>query len=344
MNSLPPTTLSGLNRRRFLSRGAAATAAAFAFPYVGSVLGANERIQIGCIGVGGKGSSDTDDAARCGGTIVGLCDVDRTTLAQKGQKYPKAQQFQDFRKMFDQIGKSIDAVTISTPDHVHGIAAATAMRLGKHIYCQKPLTQTVHEARILRQLARDGKLATQMGNQGSAGSGLRRAVEVIQSGIIGKVTELHVWSNRPVWPQGLARPEGSDPVPESLDWDLWLGPAQHRPFKKGVYHGFAWRGWNDFGTGALGDMACHTVNMPFRALKLGYPTRVVAELTSQSFPETFAKTSRIRFEFPERDGLPPLKFWWYDGNPSDKDLAPLRPSADLTREIVTLKGDRKSVV
>ncbi|NBP25246.1 MAG: hypothetical protein EBU81_11990 [Proteobacteria bacterium] len=151
-------------------------------------------------------------------------------------------------------------------------------------------------------------------------------MEVIQSGLIGNVTELHVWSNRPVWPQGLARPEGSDPVPESLDWDLWLGPAQHHPFKKGVYHGFAWRGWNDFGTGALGDMACHTVNMPFRALKLGYPTRVVAELTSQSFPETFAKTSRIRFEFPERDGLPPLKFWWYDGNPSDKDLAPLRPS------------------
>ncbi len=342
MNSLPLTTLTGLNRRRFLSRSAAATAAAFAFPYVGSVLGANERIQIGCIGVGGKGSSDTDDAARCGGTIVGLCDVDRNTLAQKGQKYPKAQQFQDFRKMFDQIGKSIDAVTISTPDHVHGIAAATAMRLGKHIYCQKPLTQTVHEARILRQLARDGKLATQMGNQGSAGSGLRRAVEVIQSGIIGNVTELHVWSNRPVWPQGLARPEGSDPVPESLDWDLWLGPAQFRPYKKGVYHGFAWRGWNDFGTGALGDMACHTVNMPFRALKLGYPTRVVAELTSQSFPETFAKTSRLRFEFPERDGLPPLKFWWYDGNPTDKDLAPLRPSADLTREIVTLKGSLPS--
>jgi hypothetical protein len=336
MNSLPPTTPSGLNRRRFLRQSAAATAAAFAFPYVGSVLGANDRIQIGCIGVGGKGSSDTDDAARCGGTIVGLCDVDRNTLAQKGQKYPKAQQFQDFRKMFDQIGKSIDAVTISTPDHVHGIAAATAMRLGKHIYCQKPLTQTVHEARILRQLARDGKLATQMGNQGSAGDGLRRAVEVIQSGIIGKPLELHVWSNRPIWPQGIERPAGSDPVPAHLDWNLWLGPTAERPYKEGVYHDFKWRGWNDFGTGALGDMACHTVNMPVRALKLGYPTLVECEMASRICPETYPLTSRIRFEFPEREGLPPLKFWWYDGNP-DNTNKPMRPYPDIVRDVVNMR-------
>jgi len=331
-SSRPPT------RRQFLRRSATATGAVLAFPYVGDVLGANDRIQVACIGVGGKGSSDTDDAARCGGTIVGLCDVDSESLAKKAQKFPEARKFADFRKMLETLGPSVDAVTISTPDHVHGVAAAMAMKMGKHIYCQKPLTQTVFEARELRQLARDGKLATQMGNQGSAGAGLRRAVEVIQSGVIGPVRELHVWSNRPVWPQGLARPEGSDPVPANLDWDLWLGPAALRPYKKGVYHAFAWRGWNDFGTGALGDMACHTVNMPFRALKLGYPTRVVAEITSEMFPETFAKTSRLRFEFPEREGLPPLKFWWYDGNPGDQDLAPLRPSADLTREIVALQG------
>ena len=326
------------NRRQFLRRSAVATGAALTFPYVGRVLGANDRIQVACIGVGGKGSSDTDDAARCGGTIVGLCDVDSESLAKKAQKFPEARRYADFRRMLEELGSSVDAVTISTPDHVHGVAAAMAMKMGKHIYCQKPLTQTVFEARELRQLARDKKLATQMGNQGSAGSGLRRAVEVIQSGVIGPVRELHVWSNRPVWPQGLARPEGSDPVPETLDWDLWLGPAPFRPYKSGVYHAFAWRGWNDFGTGALGDMACHTVNMPFRALKLGYPTRVVAEITSEMFPETFPKTSRLRFEFPERDGLPPLKFWWYDGNPGDQDLGPLRPSADLTREIVALQG------
>jgi hypothetical protein len=177
-----------------------------------------------------------------------------------------------------------------------------------------------------------------MGNQGSAGDGLRRAVEVIQAGVLGPVRELHVWSNRPVWPQGLNRPEGSDPVPPTLDWDQWIGPAPMRPFKKDVYHTFNWRGWYDFGTGALGDMACHTVNMPFRALKMGYPTVVECEQTSQLFPETFPKTSRIRFEFPAREGMPPLKFWWYDGNPDDKEVKPLRPNAEIVKE-VTEMGD-----
>ena len=155
--------------------------------------------------------------------------------------------------------------------------------------------------------------------------------------MIGPVTELHVWSNRPVWPQGLNRPPGSDPVPSHLDWDLWLGPAPKRPYKKDVYHAFNWRGWHEFGTGALGDMACHTVNMPFRALKMGYPSVVECEETSQLYDETFPKTSRIRFEFPEREGMPPLKFWWYDGNPGDAQVKPLRPSPDKTREIVELR-------
>jgi hypothetical protein len=190
----------------------------------------------------------------------------------------------------------------------------------------------------VRQLAKEKNLATQMGNQGSAESGLRRAVEVIQAGVIGTPLECHVWSNRPIWPQGLDRPPGEDPVPESLDWDVWLGPARKvRPFKKGVYHTFNWRGWFDFGTGALGDMACHTVNMPFRALKLGYPNVVECELASRMYPETFPKTSRIRFEFPEREGLPPLKFWWYDGNPDDP--MPLRnPCARRQRSIKEILG------
>ena len=321
------------SRRHFLKSATAAAVSSLAFPYVGNVLGANDRIQIASIGVGGKGDSDSNDAAKNGGTLVAICDVDLNTLDKKGAAYPQARKFQDFRKLLDEMGKDIDAVTVSTPDHAHGSAAIRAMSMGKHCFCQKPLTQTVHEARIMRRLAVEKKLATQMGNQGSAENGLRRAVEVIQAGVIGKPTELHVWSNRPLWPQGVDRPQGSDPVPANLDWDLWLGPAAFRPYKKGAYHTFAWRGWMDFGTGALGDMACHTVNMPFRALKLGYPSVVECELTSRAFPETYAKTSRIRFEFPERDGLPPLKFWWYDGNPG-ADIRPLRPDPDQSKEIV----------
>jgi len=254
-----------MTRREFVRRTSIVSgAAAMSFPFVGRVLGANERINVACIGVGGKGDSDSSDAQACGGNIVAICDVDRTTLDRKGKQFPQAKRYQDFRKLLDEMGKEIDAVTVSTPDHTHGVAAIRAMKMGKHCFCQKPLVQTVHEARTLRQLAAEKKLATQMGNQGSAESGLRRAVEVVQAGVIGKPLELHVWSNRPVWPQGLERPAGSDPVPETLDWDAWLGPAQSRPFKRDVYHTFKWRGWFDFGTGALGDMACHTVNMPFR--------------------------------------------------------------------------------
>jgi hypothetical protein len=330
--------MNTLSRRQFLSRTTAAVGtAAIVFPYVGQVLGANEKINVACIGVGGKGDSDSNDAARCGGNIVAICDVDKTTLARKAQQFPGAKQYQDYRKLLDEMGKEIDAVTVSTPDHNHGVASIRAMRLGKHCFTQKPLVQTVNEARIMRQLAKEKNLATQMGNQGSAENGLRRAVEVIQAGVIGQPKELHVWSNRPIWPQGLERPAGEDPVPDTLDWNMWLGPAAQRPFKSKVYHTFNWRGWYDFGTGALGDMACHTVNMPFRALKLGFPNVVECELYSKRYAETFPKTSRIRFEFPEREGLPPLKFWWYDGSPGDA-LKPLRPDAEVCLEIIQLMG------
>jgi len=336
MERLPEMNV--LNRRQFLNRTTlAAGAAALAFPYVGQVLGANSRINIGCIGVGGKGDSDSNDAGRLGGNILAICDVDQTTLDRKGERFPNAKKYQDFRKLLDEVGNDLDAVTVSTPDHTHGVAAIRAMKMGKHCFCQKPLTQNVQEARMMRQLAQEKKLATQMGNQGSAEPGLRRSVEVIQAGVIGKPLELHVWSNRPVWAQAYDRPPGEDPVPPTLNWDAWLGPAAWRPFKRDIYHTFQWRGWFDFGTGALGDMACHTVNMPFRALKMGYPDVVECEINSRSFPETFPKTSRIRFEFPERDGLPPLKFWWYDGNPGDA-LSPLRPDAGRAKEIITTLG------
>ena len=325
-----------ISRRAFLQTTALAGAATIAFPALVRGQNLNNRIRIGVIGAGGKGSSDTDNAAACGGDIVALCDVDKNTLISRGAKYPQAKQYQDFRKMLEETGKDIDAVIVSTPDHVHAAASLMAMKMGKHCYCQKPLVHNVYEARQMREIAKKKKLATQMGNQGSAGDGLRRAVEIIQAGLIGKPTELHVWSNRPIWPQGIDRPAGEDPVPATLDWDLWLGPAALRPYKKGTYHTFAWRGWRDFGTGALGDMACHTVNMPFRALRLGYPNVVECEETSELHAETYPKTSRIRFEFPKRDGLPPLKFWWYDGSPGDKSVKLLRPHEDITKEILDM--------
>ena len=330
--------MSSLNRRHFLQQtGLGAGGLLFGAPAIVRGQNLNSRINVACIGVGGKGDSDVNDAANCGANIVALCDVDTRTLDKKGLQYPNAKKFTDFRKMLQEMDKSIDAVTLSTPDHLHGVAGSLALTMGKHLYCQKPLTQTVFEARELRRLAKDGKLATQMGNQGSAGEGLRRAVEVIQGGVIGNPLELHVWSNRPIWPQGLDRPIKVDPVPAELDWDLWLGPAAKRPYASGVYHPFNWRGWMDFGTGALGDMACHTVNMPFRALKLGYPTVVECEMASRFFSETYPKTTRIRFEFPAREGLPPLKFWWYDGAPVD-EFKPLRPYPNIVRDVVAMRG------
>src|ERR1043165_2348976 len=348
---MPKQTFYYGNRRNFIkSTSLLAGAAAISAPYFLRAQGSNARINIACIGVGGKGDSDSSSAFGLGGNIVAICDVDSNTLngkdkslkdrAGKENRTYDAKLYSDWRKMFDELGKSIDAVTVSTPDHMHGLAAITAMKMGKHVYCQKPLTQTVFEAREMRRLANEKKLATQMGNQGSAGDGLRRAVEVIHAGIIGGAKELHVWSNRLIWPQGIPRPEGEDPVPQDLNWDVWLGPAAYRPFKKGVYPGFNWRGWMDFGRGALGDMACHTVNMPFRGLKLGYPNAVELEVASRIYDnETFPLTSRIRFDFPEREGLPATKFWWYDGNPRDKQLTPLRPSADLVKEIVAQRGE-----
>jgi hypothetical protein len=331
------TATNRVSRRQFVRAGTLG-AAAMSFPFVGQVLGANDKINVACIGVKGKGDSDTDDTAHCGGNLVALCDVDERHLKDKAQKFPKAKLYHDFRKMLEEMGPSIDAVTVSIPDHCHGVASARAMEMGKHVFCQKPLTQTVFEARQLRDLAAAKKLATQMGNQGSASSALRRDVEIVQAGVIGQVSELHVWTNRPIWPQGLDRPAGQDPAPEYLNWDAWIGPAPMRPFKNGVYHDFVWRGWYDFGTGALGDMACHMVNMPFRGLKMGYPAVVQCEEASAMHSETFPKTSRIRFDFPEREGLAPLKFWWYDGNPDDRSTPPLRPPPELTKDLLDIYG------
>ena len=325
-------------RRKFLTQSSlTASGAVLGFPAIVRGQNLNSKIRVACIGVGGKGDSDTKNAAKEGGEIVALCDVDTNTLDRMAKNFPEAAKFQDFRVMFEKMENDIDAVTVSTPDHMHGVAGLHAMQLGKHAYIQKPLTQTVWEARMMRDLAREKKLATQMGNQGSSYDGLRRCVELIHAGVVGKPLELHVWTNRPIWPQGVARPEGEDPVPDNLDWDLWLGPAKERPYKKGVYHTFKWRGWKDFGTGALGDMACHTVNMPFRALKLGYPNRIECEFSSREYPETYPLSSRIRFDFPAREGWPDLKFFWYEGPPK-KEFWPIRPYPDLVKHVVASQG------
>jgi hypothetical protein len=326
---------SSLTRRRFLYYSALASAAVTAFPAIGKprprMPGSGEKLRIGAVGAGGKGSSDIQHCST--EDIVAICDADEHQAADARKKHPNAKYYQDWREMLEKEEKNIDAVTVSTPDHLHAIIASAAIKMGKHVYCQKPLTQTVYEARYLRKLAKEYKVVTQMGNQGSSEDGLRRAVEVIQGGVIGPVKQIHVWTNRPIWPQGITRPPGQDPVPESFKWNLWLGPAPERPFKRDVYHPFKWRGWFDFGTGALGDMACHTANMPFRAAKLGYPRLVELVDHSELNPDTYPKTSKIRFVFPEREGLPETEFFWYDGNPEDKSVNPLRPPEDLTRDI-----------
>ena len=332
---------TNFTRRQFIYTTAVAGAAALTGCATAQPrrISANEKLNIGVVGAGGKGSSDTDHCST--ENIVALCDVDTDTLASRKQRYPSANTYQDWRVMLEKE-KSLDAVIVATPDHMHAMVAAEAMRLGKHVYCQKPLVQTVSEARLLRKLAKDKGVVTQMGNQGSAEDGLRRAVEVIQAGLIGSVNEVHVWSNRPIWPQGMGRPPGSDPVPNNLNWDLWLGPAKLRPYKKDTYHTFKWRGWQDFGTGALGDMACHTANMPFRALKLGYPTEIDAS-SSGINDESYPLKSKIRFQFPAREGLAPVTFWWYDGgNPKPNDPyshdGNNKPPKGVTAEIEEMTG------
>ncbi|GIW98663.1 MAG: NADH-dependent dehydrogenase [Pirellulaceae bacterium] len=318
-------------RRQFLGTAAGLSAGV----WLGSSLQRSthasplQSLTAACIGVGGKGGSDTSHIAEQGVKIVGLCDVDGLRLQKKGVEFPDAEQFQDYREMLDKLGDKVDIVTISTPDHHHACAAMMAMKMKKHVYCQKPLTWSIKEARLLRETAEKMGVVTQMGNQGTSENGLREAVEVIRSGAIGQVREVHVWSNRPIWPQGGGRPEGSDPVPPELNWDAWIGPAPMRPYKKDVYHPFNWRGWIDFGTGALGDMACHTTNMPVMALKLWDPVAVTAVVNSGIVDnEQYPSYSVLKFEFPEREGLAATDFYWYDGGqlPPDEIIEQLPES------------------
>ena len=262
-------------------------------------VGPNETLNIACIGVGGKGRSDTEDASHYG-RIVAVCDIDQKRLDAEAAKYKEAKKYFDYRELLHELGPRIDAVTVSTPDHTHAPAAVMAMRMSKHVYCQKPLTHSVWEARLMRETAREKKVCTQMGNQGTANPGFRRGAEIVRAGDLGMIREVHVWTNRPFkyWKQSpdiVARPKDTPPVPSHVHWDLFLGSAPERPYNP-IYHPHDWRGWWDFGTGSLGDMACHTANLTFMALQLGLPTRVSAK-SGPINSETYPAWAIINYEF-----------------------------------------------
>ncbi len=356
-----------LSRRNFIGTVGSATAAFTIIPR--HVLGgtgytaASDLINIAGIGVGGRGASniraicDPDEtvqpqkityedvitapaqsntsprAARVPiklANIYALCDVDEERAGNTFKAYPKAKIYKDYRKMLDKE-KSIDAVVISTPDHTHAVVSIMAMKMGKHVYCEKPLTHTVFEARELARAAKEAKVATQMGNQGMAYDANRQLKEWLRDGAIGQVREVHAWSNRPIWPQGIERPKDTPRVPATLDWDLWLGPSPFRPYNP-VYVPFAWRGWFDFGSGAIGDEAIHNLAPVFTSLNLTAPTHVHGSFTP-IFPETFPLASLLHFEFPARGKMPPVTVHWYDGG-----LMPQRPGeldADAVNGVYT---------
>ena len=302
-----------LSRRRFLAAGAAATTAgleslAHAYP----IRSANEKLNIAMVGVGKGGVGGVLNLPRMAReNIVAMCDIDEQYAGPNFEKYPKAKRWTDFRRMLDRQ-KDIDAVVVSTPDHSHAVIAVTAMRHGKHVYCEKPLARCIGEVRRMREVARQTKVATQMGNHGTYEPSFRRAVEIIQSGAIGQVTQVHTWSDRPLsfWKQSVARPKDTPRVPAHLDWDLFLGPAPVRPYHP-IYHPFTWRGWWDFGTGVLGDIICHTVNMAYLALDLQYPTRISTR-SEGLMAETAPKWAEMVFEFPARGKQPPVTVTWYE--------------------------------
>jgi len=304
-----------VSRRNFVKTSAAA---GVGFWVAGTALASdkprspNERIRFACIGIEGKGTEDSNDCARFG-DVVAICDVDDDKLDKAIQsRFTQAKRFNDYREMLDKMGSSIDAVTVSTPDHNHAAAGLLYMRAGKHCFCQKPLTHTIYEAHLMGKVAREKGLATQMGNQGTAESSLRKSAALVRAGALGSVKEVHVWTNRPMWAQGQKRPKPAPGgPPKNLHWETWLGPAPERPFANG-YHPFSWRGYWDFGTGALGDMACHTVNMPFMALDLFDPISVEAQ-SAPNNKEMYPNWSIIKFEFPANKTRGPLSLTWYDG-------------------------------
>ncbi|ARA94371.1 hypothetical protein AWN76_015250 [Rhodothermaceae bacterium RA] len=338
------STPRSISRRTFLGQAAAGAFAATVLPR--HVLGGpgfqapSDTLNIAVVGAGGRGASVM--SALTSENIVALCDVDfgyvqqtvegRMTDQQGNPRpeyvalkdaYEGATRYADFRQMLDREGRNIDAVVVATPDHVHAVAAAMAMRMGKHVYCEKPLTYSVHEARRLREIAAEMNVVTQMGNQGHSGDDGRRLLEWVWSGAIGPVHEAHIWTNRPIWPQGIAYPDRPETPPSGFDWDLYLGPATSIPYHEGI-HPFAWRGWVHFGTGALGDMGAHLIDHTYWALDLGYPTSVEAAGSPFGGPrgrvDSYPLATIVHYEFA-RGGRDPVRLTWYDGG-----LLPARPA------------------
>jgi predicted dehydrogenase len=328
---------SRLSRRAFLA--ATTTTAALAMTATSKIrvnaarvvpkkFSPNDKLNIAAIGAGGKGLSDIMGCHTLGENIVALCDVDWERAGEAFYKLPDAKQYKDFRIMLEEMPE-IDAVTISTPDHTHAPAAYMAMNLGKHVYVQKPLTHTVAEARLLTNVAKETGVVTQMGNQGNSGNGVRELCEMVWSGAIGDVTKVHTWSNRPIWPQGIAAPLAAEPVPATLDWDLWIGPAPMREYNS-KYAPFNWRGWWDFGCGALGDMACHIMDPCYRALKLNEAEYFTVESIQDGMTEQCAPLSSVvKYSFPARAGMPPVEILWYDGR-----IMPPRPEGLKADEVI----------
>lgn len=272
------------------------------------------KIRIAQIGCGGKGNSDLRSSAQGGAEVVALCDIDWSlkNVAKLGADFPNAKRFTDFRKMLLEMDEQIDAVNISTPDHMHFLPAYMAIMMGKHVYVQKPLTQTVEEAAELLRVARLTGVCTQMGNQGHAGDGIRTVREWIQAGVLGDVREVHIWTNRPVWPQGMPKWPDAEPVPEGLAWEQFIGRAPMKPFSKAI-HPFKWRGYKDYGCGALGDMACHIMDCAYWNLDLGAPTSVELTQIDGASEVAFPNSATVRYEFPARGKMPPVTLTWYEG-------------------------------
>lgn len=314
---------NSISRRKFFGLTTAGMALTIVPGYAVSGLGhvaPSDKLNVAGVGVGGIGRRDLSKIT--GQNIVALCDVDWDYAAKTFKDYPNARQYKDYRKMLEQ--KDIDAVLIATPDHTHAIIGTASMRAGKHVLIQKPLAHSVYETRILTETARKYGVVSQMGNQGNSGNSVREICEMIWDGAIGEIKEVHAWTNRPIWPQGLERPAETMKIPKTLDWDLWIGPAAMRPYHS-AYTPWNWRAWWDFGTGALGDMGCHILDPVFQTLKLKYPISVQGS-SSQVNTESAPVASRIKYEFPARENMPklampPLDLYWYDGG-----LKPDRPN------------------
>ena len=324
-----------ISRADFLKTSGAGLAAMTVVP--NNVMGAafghkapSDKLNIAGVGVGGRGASVLSDLAE--ENIVALCDTDWNYAKGQFEKYNKAQRFWDWREMYDKIGNQIDAVMCATPDHSHAIVTAAAMEMGKHVYTEKPLAHSVYESRLLTKLAEKTGVATQMGNQGSSAEGVEQVCNWIWNGEIGEVTRVDAFTDRPIWPQGLMVPTQADPIPETLNWDLFLGPAKYRPYNQ-IYQPWNWRGWWDFGTGALGDMACHILHPVFKALQLGYPDTVQGSSTSL-LTDCAPQAEYVKYTFPERGKvhkckLPAVTVNWYDGGLKPERPAGMEPGMDL---------------